>query len=138
MAKKAAFGVLKLGTPDTPVVVADLRTWRVEQEANEIDTTVMGTGKGSMAPGAVMEALVADLFFESTDAAQAYALANVGSEALVDVELYPIGETMGNPQWTAKGTLMSFSPEGAADGAMEVNGMRLVTDSNGGTWGTAP
>lgn len=136
MAKKGAFGVLKIGTPTTPAIVSEIRSWRVNQEAGEIDTTVMGTGKASMIPAAVSETLEGDLFFEYSDVQHAYMLANVGSETLIELELYPTGEdpASGNYQWSASGYLMSFTLEAAADGAVEANGFRFSTDSTGGTW----
>lgn len=139
MARKGAFGVLKIGVPATPAAVAELRRWSLTDESTEIDTTVMGSsGRGSMIPGARQETLEADLFFEDADAVQTYLRTNVGSETLVELELYPTGEVTGEQFWSASGYVMNYNTEAAADGAIEVNGMRFVTGSAGGAWAAVP
>jgi len=137
MAKKAAFGVVKINT-GTLVIVADLRDWEAPSESNEIDTTVMGTGKSSMLPGATSDNATLSLFWVFADAAQAYILANIGSETAVAVEVYPEGEGTGLPVWKASCYIMSATPQGAADGAVEMNNVRLVTDSAGAAWSASP
>lgn len=139
MARKGAFGVLKLGTPTTPAITADVRRWALTDEATEIDVTVMGsTGRGAMIPGSRNESVECDLFFVDGDAVQDYLRTNVGSETTLELELFPQGEGSGNPQWSANVYVMSFNPEAAADGAIEVNGAQFVTDTAGGAWTTIP
>ena len=64
-------------------------------------------------------------------------LANVGAEVLVSVEVYPQGEAPGLFFWSASGYLVNFTPTAAVDGAVEVNGARLVMAASG-TWAAQP
>ena len=132
MAKKAAFGIVRVDT--TPQVVGQLRNWTQPNESNEIDATVMGTGNATMIPGSKREDLECDLFWAYADAGQAFILANLGSDTAVPVELLPEGAGTGLPIWTANAYVMNATPQGAADGAIEMNGVRFVSDDAGGTW----
>lgn len=119
MASKAALGVIEFG--DTPAVVGELRSWNAPSEANEIDTTVMGTGYSSFTPGTINARVEAAVFFAKSDAGQALVLAQLGSDTAQDLAVFPQGKSTGLPQLTGKATVMSFSPTGAADGAIEMD-----------------
>ena len=118
MANKGSLGTIQFG--DTPTAVGEVRNWSAPGEANEIDTTVMGTGYGSFVPGTITTRLECELFFEYADAGQALILAQLGNDTPQDLVLFPQGAGTGLPQLTGKATVMSFSPSAAADGAIEM------------------
>jgi len=132
MAKKAAFGVIEIDA--TPLVIADVRSWSQPNESNEIDVTVMGTGKATMIPGTTSENVECDLFWVYSDAGQAFILANLGNDVTYPVALYPEGKGSGLPVWNAACYIMNATPSGAADGAIEMTGVRFISDSTGGAW----
>ena len=136
MANKAALGVIEFG--DTPAAVGEVRSWSAPGEANEIDTTVMGTGFASFVPGTINTRLECELFFEFSDAGQALILAQLGNDTPQDVSLFPQGKTSGLPQLTGKATVMSFSPSGAADGAIEMTVNFAGDGANPLVWSAQP
>lgn len=135
MADRAALGVIEFG--DTPVAVGQVRSWTQPQEANEIDVTVMGTGNADFIPGAVRASLETELFFELADAGQALALAQLGNSVPQQVSLYPLGISTGLPVLKGLATVMSYSSQGAADGAIELS-INFSSDSDGLIWSTQP
>jgi len=136
MANKAGLGVILFG--DTPTAVGEVRSWNAPGEANEIDTTVMGTGYGSFVPGNIVTRLETELFFEYSDAGQALILAQLGQDAPQDLALHPQGTGTGLPQLTGKATVMSFSPSGAADGAIEMTANFAGDGANPLVWSAQP
>ena len=129
MANKAALGVIEWG--DTPVGMGSLRSWAAPSEAAEIDVTVMGTNYASFIPGTINARVETELFFEDpADAGQALILAQLGNDVPQALALYPFGKTIGLAQLTGKATVMSFSPTGSADGAVE---MTVNFAGDGGT-----
>ena len=119
MANKAALGVIEWG--DTPVAVGSIRSWSAPSEAAEIDVTVMGTNYASFIPGTINARVECELFFESPeDAGQALILAQLGNDVPQALSLYPFGPTIGLVELTGMATVMSFSPQGSADGAVEM------------------
>lgn len=134
MAKRAASGVLQFG--DTPSAVGELRSWSAPSEANEIDVTVMGTGYSAFLPGTINARVEAEVFFEQGDAGQALALAQLGSDVPQTLALHPEGTGSGLAELTGKATVLSYSPEGAADGAIEMS-ITFVGDGAAPlVWGT--
>ena len=135
MAKKGSLGVIEFG--DTPAIVGELRSWRQQSEAQEIDTTVMGTGNARFQPGAVREQIECDLFFEQADAGQVLILAQLANDTPQNVSLYPRGNTTGEAVFSGKAFVMNASTNADADGAIEMS-TTFSFDENGGTWGTVP
>lgn len=131
-AYKGAFGVIEIGA--APAVIGEVRGWRQANEANEIDTTVMGSGNARMQPGSMRNGIEADLFFDWADAGQALIWTDLGGETPVAVSLYPQGNTQALPVWTANCYVMQSNVEAAADGAIEMTAT-FSTDENGGAWG---
>jgi hypothetical protein len=134
MAIKAALGVIEFG--DTPAAVGEIRSWNSPSEAEEIDTTVMGTGYASFVPGTIGVRVEAELFFEAADAGQALALAQLGNDTPQALALYPAGKGSGLSQLTGSATVMNYNAQGAADGAVELS----ITFAGDGAaplvWGT--
>lgn len=119
MANKAAQGVIEWG--DTPTAVGSIRSWSAPSEAEEIDVTVMGTNYGSFLPGTINARVETELFFESPeDAGQALVLAQLGNDVPQTLSLYPFGKASGLAYLTGKATVLSFSPQGSVDGAVEM------------------
>ena len=133
MATKAALGVIEFG--DTPVVVGELRAWRQASDANEIDTTVMGTPNSRFQPGSVRNGVECDLFFEPSDAGQALILTQLANDTPQAVALYPNGKGTGLPVWNAVAYVMQANTEGAAEGAIEMTTV-FSADETGGAWTT--
>lgn len=131
MADRAALGVIEFG--DTPAAVGEVRSWTQPQEANEIDVTVMGTGNADFIPGAIRASLECELFFEFADAGQALALAQLGNSVPQQVSLYPLGVGTTLPVCKGLATVMSYSSQGAADGAIELS-ITFSGDSDGLIW----
>ena len=138
MAKKAGFGVLEFGS--TPTVVGELRSWNVNQEAAERDTTIMGAGQQRVEPGSVSNRIEGTVYYEDPDdAGQALIRTNVGSETTQLVSLYPFGNTTGKAVLSGQAYVMRFNtsgPEGA-DGSVEADFL-FTADAAGFTWGTVP
>ena len=135
MANKAALGVIEWG--DTPTVVGSLRSWSAPSEAAEIDVTVMGTNYASFIPGTINARVETELFFEDpADAGQALILAQLGNDVPQALSLYPFGKTIGLAEFTGTATVMSFSPTGAADGAVEMTVNFACDGAAPLVWGT--
>ena len=136
MAKRAKPGVIQFG--DTPAVVGELRSWSAPSEANEIDTTVMGNNYSSFLPGTIGVRVETEVFYEAADAGQALALAQLGSDVPQDLSLFPQGVGTGLPQLTGKATVLTYSPTGAADGAIEMNINFVGDGADPLIWGMQP
>jgi len=120
MANKATQGIIEWG--DTPVAVGELRSWSAPSEAAEIDVTVMGTDYASFIPGTINARVECELFFGSPeDAGQALILAQLGNDVPQTLALYPFGKGSTIAYLTGKATVMSFSPQASADGAVEMS-----------------
>ena len=135
MAKKGAFGVFEFGT--SPAVIGELRTWNYSGEANEIDTTVMGTGNARTQPGSVAHTIDCDVFWEQADAGQLAVQAALGSDTPQAATLYPYGNTTGLQTLTGVFFVTSVTSTATADGAVEAS-YSLKADENGITYGTVP
>ena len=131
MAKKAALGVIEFG--DTPTAVGEVRSWEQTSEANEIDTTVMGTGNARFQPGSIRHTINAELFFEYADAGQALIIAQLGNDTPQDVALYPQGKGSTLPVASGKAFIMNTNTAGQADGAIEMT-VSMPSDENGYAW----
>ena len=128
MAKKAALGVIELGAAQA---VGDLRSWRYSETADEIDTTIMGSGNKRMQPGATGETIEVDCFFVDGDAGQA--LAVTGSETPVAIKLKPQGTGVGLPQMDGTFYVLSREITGEVSGAIELT-FSASSDENGAAW----
>lgn len=65
MAKyKSLIGVVREGASNT---FATLTSWRLSEEANEVDGTVIGAAAGSVEPGAITYRLEAEGFYDEAD-----------------------------------------------------------------------
>lgn len=131
MAKRGAFGTISIGGS----AVGQLRRISVGQEANEIDTTIMGSGNASQVPGAIRHNVEVDAFFESADAGQAAILTNLGSDTPVAIIVRPQGAGAGLVELTGNVFIMSRNLEWSADGAIELS-FAATSDENGLTQGT--
>lgn len=130
MAEKACAGVIKIGSALD--VIGDLRGWRQNSEANEIDTTVMGNCVSRFQPGSVRDSLEADTYFLPGDAGQALLYTQLGGVAQ-SIEIYPLGEGAGKPVGSGNFYIMSRNVEAAVDGAVEI-AMTLSSDESGISW----
>ena len=134
MAKRGAFGVVEFGT--SPTVVGELRNWNQTSEPNEIDTTVMGTGKARFIPGAIRDQVEVEIYFEDPeDAGQALIRTQNGSDTPQALALYPFGKTTGKAALTGIAYVMGANHSASADGAVEMT-CTFTSDENGFTWGT--
>lgn len=133
MAKKASLGVIEFG--DTPTAVGDLRNWRQVSAANEIDTTIMGTGNARIQPGAVRNSVECDLFFEYSDAGQALIIAQLANDTPQTISLYPQGVGSTLPVLSGKVFVMNNDTSGQADGAIEMQAT-FQADEDGLAWTT--
>lgn len=118
MARKAAQGVIQFG--DTPAAVGQIRSYTAPSEADEIDTTVMGTGYSSFVPGTIGVRVECELFLEPADAGQVLALAQLANDVPQALLVQPSGPGSGNSQLAGGATVMSYNVQGAADGAIEL------------------
>lgn len=130
MAEKACAGVIKIGSALD--VIGDLRGWRQNSEANEIDTTVMGNCVSRFQPGSVRDSLEVDTYFLPGDAGQALLYTQLGGDAQ-SIEIFPLGEGAGQPKGAGSFYIMSRNVEASVDGAVEIS-MTLSSDENGITW----
>lgn len=129
MVKKAAFGVIEIGA--APAALGELRSWRIPETADEIDTSVMGTGNKRITPGAVGEQLEADCYFEDADAGQV--LIVVGDETPVLISIYPQGKGTGLPVAAGNFTFLSKTTEGEVSGAVDMT-FTASSDEDGIAW----
>lgn len=135
MAKKGAFGEIEFGA--SPLAVGELRSWNYSAEANEIDTTVMGTGNSRFQPGSIRSTYEVEVFYEQGDAGQAALYSALGSDTPELTTLYPRGKTSGLPAWSGNFFVMGTVQQATADGAIEAS-LTLTSDENGVAIGVVP
>ena len=117
LAKKACNGVIKLGPP--PALVAELRSWNYSGDAAELDVSTMGACESTIIGGRVTERVEGSLYLaDPSDAAQALILAGARD---LEIEVFPLGETIGFPKYTGLINVLNRSESGDVDGAVELN-----------------
>ena len=112
---RACNGVVKAGPVGTPVIVGELRNWASSSEADEIDTSSMGTCTKSSQAGAVKTSIEVGCWWDPADAGQAEFVP--GDE--IEIEIYPDGEDPGKTFYAGLLRVLTNNISGDVDGVVE-------------------
>ena len=104
-------------TGGTAAAVAEVKDWSLETTANLADDTVLGNAWTSQKLTTKSWTTTVNCIWDNADAAQE----DFEEGAIVDVELYPYGDTSGNTKWEGTGIVASVSKSAAADGLVEAS-----------------
>lgn len=104
-------------TGGTAAAVAEVKDWSLETTANLADDTVLGDAWTSQKLTTKSWSTTVNCIWDNADAAQE----DFEEGAIVDVELYPYGDTTGNTVWEGTGIVASVSKSAAADGLVEAS-----------------
>ena len=104
-------------TGGTAAAVAEVKDWSLETTANLADDTVLGDAWTSQKLTTKSWTTTVNCIWDNADAAQE----DFEEGAIVDVELYPYGDTSGNTKWEGTGIVASVSKSAAADGLVEAS-----------------
>ena len=104
-------------TGGTAAAVAEVKDWSMETTANLADDTVLGDAWTSQKLTTKSWSTTLNCIWDPADAAQE----DFEEGAIVDVELYPYGDTSGNTKWSGTGIVASVSKSAAADGLVEAS-----------------
>jgi predicted secreted protein len=107
-------GLVKIGT----AVVAEVRTWSLNTNADTIETSKMGTTARTYVAGLTSADASIDVFWDETDSAGQTALAPGATVTLV---LYPEGATSGDTYYSGSAIVTSKSITGTFDGMVEAS-----------------
>jgi len=110
---RACNGVVKVGA--SPQVVGELRNWAFSQEADEIDTSSMGTCTKSSQAGAVKTSIEVAVWWDPDDVGQ---LDFVPGDEIA-IEIFPDGEGAGNTAYTGLMRVLTNNTSGDVDGVVE-------------------
>ncbi len=108
-------GVLKLDN----TAVAELRSFSIESSTETIENTVMTDSARTYVGGLETFSGTADVFFD--DAHHDDITALNGSGAVVALEAYPGGVTVGNPKLTGNIIVTGYSISASLDGMVEAS-----------------
>ena len=107
-------GLVKIGT----AVVAEVRTWSLNTNADTIETSKMGTTARTYVAGLTSADASIDVFWDETDSAGQTALAPGATVTLV---LYPEGAASGDTYYSGSAIVTSKSITGTFDGMVEAS-----------------
>lgn len=101
-------------------IVGGIQEWTLSEEAEEIDSSEIGTCTKASVAGANSRTLALTGFYAPTDGNQSDLV--VGN--IVNIEIYPAGSGSGNEYFTTTtggGTVLSIERGGSNDGLVSLN-----------------
>lgn len=131
MAHRACNGVIEVGAG--PTAVGGLKSWELDESADEIDVSEMGACVRAELPGPQRGRLTASAWFTEADAGQA--LIVVG--ASLAITAYPLGKVTGRPRRSGTFVILSVAERADVAGAIEFDFTASV-DTAGVTKDTVP
>ena len=124
---KGSEGIVKVGSSN---VVAEIRSYSIEESADTLEDTSMGDSARTYKPSLTSFSGSLDVFWDETDSSGQGAL-SIGSEVTLNV--YPEGDTAGDTYYTGSAIVTGVSRTGAFDGLVEasisVQGNGALTES---------
>ena len=124
---KGSEGIVKVGSTN---VVAEIRSYSIEESADTLEDTSMGDSARTYKPSLTSFSGSLDVFWDETDTSGQGAL-SIGSEVTLNV--YPEGDTTGDTYYTGSAIVTGVSRTGAFDGLVEasisVQGNGALTES---------
>ena len=124
---KGSEGIVKVGSSN---VVAEIRSYSIEESADTLEDTSMGDSARTYKPSLTSFSGSLDVFWDETDSSGQGAL-SIGSEVTLNV--YPEGDTTGDTYYTGSAIVTGVSRTGAFDGLVEasisVQGNGALTES---------
>jgi len=123
---KGSEGIVKVGSTN---VVAEIRSYSIEESADTLEDTSMGDSAKTYKPSLTSFSGSLDVFWDETDTGQS--ALSIGSEVTLNV--YPEGDTTGDTYYTGSAIVTGVSRTGAFDGLIEasisVQGNGALTES---------
>ena len=101
----------------TPTQVAEVKTWSLSESADEVDTSIIGTGNKRIEAGAIKASGQLSCWWDPADAG--FNLLVIGQS--VDIDLYPSGDTSGATYYSLTATILNIERNGGADGRVEAS-----------------
>lgn len=120
---RGCFGKIKakdLAATGALAVVGGIQEWTLSEEAEEIDSSEIGTCTKAAVAGANSRTLSITGFYAPTDGNQSDL--TVGN--VIDIEIYPAGSGSGSQYYTTTtggGTVLSIERGGSNDGLVSLN-----------------
>jgi len=117
---KGSEGIIKVGSN----VVAAVRSYSIEETGDTVEDSVIGTTARTYKPTLTSWTASMDIYWDETDTTGQGAL-TIGSE-IVEVNLYPEGDTSGDTYYTGSaivtGSSISASFDGMIEGSISLQG----------------
>ena len=124
---KGSEGIVKVGSTN---VVAEIRSYSIEESADTLEDTSMGDSAKTYKPSLTSFSGSLDVFWDETDSSGQGAL-SIGSE--VTLSIYPEGDTTGDVYYSGSAIVTGVSRTGSYDGLVEasisVQGNGALTES---------
>jgi len=124
---KGSEGIVKVGSTN---VVAEIRSYSIEESADTLEDTSMGDSAKTYKPSLTSFSGSLDVFWDETDTSGQGAL-SIGSE--VTLNIYPEGDTTGDTYYGGSAIVTGVSRSGSYDGLVEasisVQGNGALTES---------
>jgi predicted secreted protein len=123
-------GTVKVGTAGSDTVIAEIRTFSIEETADTIETTSMGDTSRTYSPSLKNFTGSVDVFWDETDTSGQGAL-TVGSE--VTLNFYPEGVTSGDTYYGGSaivtGRTINSSFDGLVEASLSIQGSGALTET---------
>ena len=124
---KGSEGIVKVGSSN---VVAEIRSYSIEESADTLEDTSMGDSARTYKPSLTSFSGSLDVFWDETDTSGQGAL-SIGAE--VTLNFYPEGDTAGDTYYTGSAIVTGVSRTASYDGLVEasisVQGNGALTES---------
>ena len=124
---KGSEGIVKVGSSN---VVAEIRSYSIEESADTLEDTSMGDSARTYKPSLTSFSGSLDVFWDETDSSGQGAL-SIGAE--VTLNFYPEGDTAGDTYYTGSAIVTGVSRTASYDGLVEasisVQGNGALTES---------
>jgi len=111
-------GTVKVGTAGSDTVIAEIRTFSIEETADTLETTTMGDSARTYSPSLTQFTGSVDVFWDETDTGGQGAL-TIGAE--VTINFYPEGATTGDTYYGGTAIVTGITINSSFDGLVEAS-----------------
>ena len=111
-------GTVKVGTAGSDTVIAEIRTFSIEETADTLETTTMGDSARTYSPSLTQFTGSVDVFWDETDTSGQGAL-TIGAE--VTINFYPEGATTGDTYYGGTAIVTGITINSSFDGLVEAS-----------------
>ncbi|HAU67176.1 MAG TPA: hypothetical protein DCW52_02130 [Gammaproteobacteria bacterium] len=123
-------GTVKVGAAGSDTVIAEIRTFSIEESADTLETTAMGDTSRTYSPSLKNFTGSVDVFWDETDTSGQGAL-TVGAE--VTLNFYPEGATSGDTYYGGSaivtGRTINSSFDGLVEASLTIQGSGALTET---------